>query len=386
VSGRVGVEIGPARLRAVLVGRWRGAVSRTIELAWDPARPADSIAALRAALGEIDSVALSVGLGLLHVKRVELPPAADETRERMIALEAERFFAAREPVVVALAPGGDVGFAVEAARLETWCSSFESWAPVVNVEPAPIAAARVIGPGSSGRYALAAGEKERGVMTLERGALTSVRRIPDSVPDDGGSEIPISRGVDGTFASALGVLDGEDHAGTARTLASAERRAAFRRRRYLRTFTASAAAAAALLFSAIAFDRQRERTLASLIAEGQRLEQEAAPALEAQRRAASFELELANVRAIAPKRPDALAALAAVGAALPPDAIVLSLRVAGDEWQIDGTTRDAAALIPRLDKDGRFENVRSLSATSRFRDANRTVETFSIAFRVRPTT
>jgi hypothetical protein len=44
----------------------------------------------------------------------------------------------------------------------------------------------------------------------------------------------------------------------------------------------------------------------------------------------------------------------------------------------------AAALVPHLDRNGHFEDVRMLSASSRFRDGPRTRETFSIALRVRP--
>jgi len=65
---------------------------------------------------------------------------------------------------------------------------------------------------------------------------------------------------------------------------------------------------------------------------------------------------------------------------------VLSLRASAADWQIDGTALDAAAIVPLLDRDDRFEDVRFLSASSRFRDGDRTYETFSIAFRVRPST
>jgi hypothetical protein len=40
--------------------------------------------------------------------------------------------------------------------------------------------------------------------------------------------------------------------------------------------------------------------------------------------------------------------------------------------------------VPLLDKDDHLENVRFLSASTRFKDGNRMVETFSIAFKVRP--
>jgi hypothetical protein len=75
--------------------------------------------------------------------------------------------------------------------------------------------------------------------------------------------------------------------------------------------------------------------------------------------------------------------LAALSERLPEGATVLNLRAQGEEWQIDGTARDAAALLPLLDRDDRFDTVRFLSASARFREGPRTYETFSIAFRVR---
>jgi hypothetical protein len=76
--------------------------------------------------------------------------------------------------------------------------------------------------------------------------------------------------------------------------------------------------------------------------------------------------------------------MSAVSKQLPPGATVLNLRVNGADWQVDGTAKDAAALVPLLDKDDHLENVRFLSASTRFKDGNRMVETFSIAFKVRP--
>jgi hypothetical protein len=78
------------------------------------------------------------------------------------------------------------------------------------------------------------------------------------------------------------------------------------------------------------------------------------------------------------------AALAAISAALPREATVLSARANGNDWQIDGTTSDASRLVPLLDQHARFDSVRFLSASSRYRDGSRSYETFSIALRVRP--
>jgi hypothetical protein len=81
---------------------------------------------------------------------------------------------------------------------------------------------------------------------------------------------------------------------------------------------------------------------------------------------------------------DPILVLASLSDRLPTGATVLSLRVVANEWQIDGTALDAAAIVPLLDSDARFRDVRFLSASSRFREGERTYETFSIAFRVEP--
>jgi hypothetical protein len=62
----------------------------------------------------------------------------------------------------------------------------------------------------------------------------------------------------------------------------------------------------------------------------------------------------------------------------------MSARADGDKWQIDGTAQDAGALIPALAADRRFDDVRFLSASSRFRENGRAYETFSIGFHARP--
>ena len=96
----------------------------------------------------------------------------------------------------------------------------------------------------------------------------------------------------------------------------------------------------------------------------------------------SREAEAATLREVASRRADPLDALAAISAALPRDAVVLSARANGSDWQLDGTAADASALVPLLDAHQRFDSF--LAATSRYREAARSYETFSIALRHRP--
>jgi hypothetical protein len=71
--------------------------------------------------------------------------------------------------------------------------------------------------------------------------------------------------------------------------------------------------------------------------------------------------------------------LLALSERLPRDAYLQAARGTGAEWQIDGFARDAASLVPLLEGDPRFENVRFLSATNRLPSGSGAHESFSIA-------
>jgi hypothetical protein len=60
---------------------------------------------------------------------------------------------------------------------------------------------------------------------------------------------------------------------------------------------------------------------------------------------------------------------------------VLNARAIANEWRIDGTAMNAAAILPALDGDPRFADARFLAATSRYREGGKTYESFSLAFR-----
>jgi hypothetical protein len=141
---------------------------------------------------------------------------------------------------------------------------------------------------------------------------------------------------------------------------------------------------AGLSFALLAADQWRERTLRALEGDVAARREGAAAGEAAQAARARLDAESAYLsQAGATRRQGTLGALAAISNALPPDAVIVSARAEGREWQVEGTAASAAALVPRLDQDGRFENVRILSASARFRDGPRTRETFAIALRVR---
>lgn len=386
MSGRAGIELTPTSVRLVRVASITGRVSDTIEIPWDPSRPAEAVTTLRAKTGRPDGISLSIGLGFLEVARLDLPPVPASERTRMVELEPDRYFAAanREPLVITVAPDEPIAFGVPASQVEAWIAAFETWAPVEWVDASPVAVVRALGTTASGTFVLDAVDGEVGLLQLDRGRVVSVRRTLDRNAVRDSRPVPSIDGVSGTFAASLGAAK---HAHGKRTLAALAPEARRRRlaARQRATIAASALAAmAGLVFATWAADRWRERTLADLEGRIAQAEVRGASADTALRMLRSREAEAAAIREIAANRADPFTALAAISAALPREANVLSARASGNDWQIDGTTSDASALVPLLDSNARFDSVRFLSASSRYRDGTRSYETFSIALRFRP--
>ena len=386
MSGRAGIELTPTVVRLVRLA-WSGGVTDTVEIPWDPARPAEAVAALQAKVGRPDAVSLAIGLGFLEITRLDLPPVPAPERARMVELEPDRYFAAAngEAHVVTVAPDEQIAFAVPAALVETWLTAFEHWTPVQWVEPSPVAVARALEKQPNATYLLDARDGEIGLAQLDRGRLVSVRRTLDKNAIREARPIPAIGSTKGSFAAALGAAKHRSHgARTAPALAPESRRRRIAARQRTTVAMSAIAAIAAIAFATWSADRWRERTLTDLQSRAAQAEMRGAAADTALRMLRSRETEAAAIRDIAASRPDPFGALAAISAALPREANVLSARATGNNWQIDGTTSDASALVPLLDRHERFDSVRFLSASSRYRDSNRSYETFSIALRFRP--
>ncbi len=374
-GGRLGLEVTPTHLRGVWASRWFGRPSPGFSIAWDGHDAGPAVDRLRREHPVPSSIAVAVGLGFLEVGHADLPPAADEVREEMLALDPSRFLASNAPLQVALAPGSAVAHGCDRAWLDRLVQVLEGWAPVVRVEAAPVALAAVA---ADGAWSIDAGVDERGVVTVSRGCVSAVRRGA-AVPEAPRPAAP------GTVAPeavvAWGALAREDDT-TNGTLMDAPARTAAHRRRRLGIVTAALAATTGFLLLIAAVDRSRQRTHDALQQEVTRLREAAGPAIAAR------ETELARARAahlaaaLIGARPDPATALAALGQLLPRDVVISAVRVKGRDWQVDGTARDAAALLPLLDAAPRLDSVRSLGASARFRDGRETRESFSIAFRV----
>lgn len=386
MSRRVGVVLGADRALAALAGRRGGAPRAVAEAPFDPARPGEAVASLRAALGEVDAIALAVGLAHLTPRAVRLPPAPAAARVRALALEPDRFFAVApgEPVGVALAADGALAFAMPAGPLEAWVAAFAQWAPVGGVEPAPVPLARALAArgAADGCVVLPAGPGEQGLVDVAGGRVLGVRRTPAA--DDAGAAAAPASDAEPELLAALGAAEAADVPLPEQLLTGGlARRAAARARRRLLAWGAAAAAACA--FAVWALDRRQTRTLAALDVALARAASEARPALTLAERARVLDRELAAGGASGAAGDsvvgDAALVLGALGARLPAGAVVQRVRAAGAEWQVDGSARDAAAVLAALASEPVFRDVRVLAPSASFVEAGGARESFSVAFR-----
>ncbi|MBM4184961.1 MAG: hypothetical protein FJ207_12230 [Gemmatimonadetes bacterium] len=383
MSDVIGVELLPDVVRAVALRRWSSTPRRTAEMAWDPARPAELVALLRQQLGSASRIAISVGIGFLHVKQVKLPAVPIGERRGMLALEPDRFFTVQGESLAVSLDEHNLAFAIEADLLERWLSAFAEWGTVEHVEASPHSLARALDPDADGTFSLPAATGEQGVVEVRGGRVHSARRIPPGLAAPPAEPCPARRGVAGEYLCALGAARGVDHAEDA-ILAPAPFARRIQRGRVRRLAFVATACVFALGLAVWAADRSRERTLVRVREELAALAPEAQPAIELRARLTALDQETQVIGDLAQRRPDPVVVLAALSERLPAGATVLVVSASDYEWRIEGRARDAAAIVPLLDRDSRFQDVSFLSASARFREGSETYETFSIAFRVGP--
>ena len=157
----------------------------------------------------------------------------------------------------------------------------------------------------------------------------------------------------------------------------------FIRQRQRRVMTWSAAAIAAICTAGWSIGVSRDRLLHALEAEVVSARSSAAVGTAAITRAVKLDRELAAIASTAAARSDVLTALAAVGVRLPVEAVAQRVRIVGAEWQVEGNATTASAVLAALAAESRFEKVRFLAPSNRFRDGATERETFAIAFAVR---
>ena len=378
---RVGVALTADRIYAVTTSRWRDMPEQTFEIKWDPRAPRDAVALLAGHLGEVSAIAMSVGLAFARGKHVKLPAVAAEERRKIMTLEPDRFFAIdSQSIVVSVSNDSDLVFAADASTIESWISAFESWGPVDLVESSAYSLARGLGAGGSrsGNFELPGENDERVIVEIADGKVLNSRVAGDSSQTTKAAAVPSVRGVSPEFLPALGAAMGFDAPLDQMLLPAAETRR-IRSKRRMGVVRAAVNCALALAFALAALDRSRTRVVEQEQQEIAALISKAEGPSAVQSRLAQMDAESSAAAAAGASHADPVAVLAAISRRLPHDAVAMSVRADGDDWQVDGTATHAAGVVPALDADPLLENVRFLSASSRFSDAGRTRESFSIA-------
>lgn len=384
MSGMIGVELGAERVRAVV--RARSGKLRTFELPFTPDRLDDMVSQLSTAVGDVRGIGIAIGLAHLHVKQVKLPPVPHAARRQMLTVEPERWFTVPQGALtaVSLTPDGDIALGADGAWVDACVRAFSAWGDVERVEAAPTALARALNAAGhrAAGAALDAGVGEVGAIETRDGVLRTVRRARASDLAAAPVSPPLAKDLDPAFNVALGAVLGFDGAIDTMLLTPTLERAFQRaQRRHVAVWATAAVVAVCASIWAAGMSRERQLTA---------LEQELAVARRASRSGAALSVqalridrELAAISTSSASRADVVAALAALGARLPLEAVAQRVRVVGGEWQVEGNAKTAAAVLAAFAAEPRFERVRFLAPSNRFREGADDRETFAIAFALR---
>ncbi len=357
-----------------------GGASR--EFAWSPEAPDTMVDTLRTLVGAPSGIVVVVGLGLLEIAQPDLPPMSPEARRAVLWRDADRYFPIADPVAVVCVDA--FALAVSARALNTWIRAIRTVGAVRTIVTTPQVCAQFVG---TGMCAVPAGAGERGEVRLRDGRLESVRRAPAAAPDDATAVTttnPVSPATpDEIGHAALRWIDAPlDDQLLDPALARGIRRS--RTQRWLASGVLATASVVLLLWSV---DRARDAQRSTLQTAADLLAERAAPAMRAESRLtrANNEVSLLASADSARRGPDApLLVLAHLSRILPRDAFVQRLEWDGALWRVDGTADNARRLVPLLDGDAQFRDVRIASASQRFLDVGRQRESFAISFRIRP--
>jgi hypothetical protein len=385
VASYVGIALEANIVRAV--AHTRGNIT-VAEFPWDALHPEHIVDALRAKFGSPRALGLSIGLGFLEVAKPELPPLSAVDARRVLLRDADRYFPLDGSVAVALREAGAIAFAMDGAHLQRWVNAFANWAPVHAVIAAPDAVAIALKErsASSGAYWIDAALDERGLLRIQDGRLTEVRRMLGETATTERSEARAVGddilGTGGQFAAAIGAL-ACINASTQVMLLDAPLDRSLQRVRDRRAWRSYALAAVSAVLLLAAVNVSRNRTLVATEVYADSLEKVSAPGVAARARLVRSQEEVQTLSRNATRNSDPLRVLATVSRALPADAFVQRVEWDGTEWRLEGSTDKAAAIVQTLDAQNLLSNVRVLNASMRFRDGNRTRESFSVAFRVK---
>lgn len=374
MSAPIAILLDATRVRAIS----SDGATDLLEVIWGSVATDELVRRLQATFGAPSAVVLVVGLGFLEIARPELPPLSDDARLALLRRDADRYFPLDGRVAIAHANG--LAFATPSTQLGAWVRAFDAVGPVDAIFALPQACARALGDAT---YRAEAGDGEAGLVVIGNGTVLDARRIPARDPafgrDNAARAIDLQR-VLRTAISAAAAAPSLQLLDDALVVATQHRR----RARVVRAAVVLAFAVVALAWSA---DRWRERELSAMLSEVIQLRSSASSAQLAAGRlhravAERGMLVSSDVAARAGNAPAEV--LARLGAILPRDAFVQRLEYDGTTWRIDGSATDAPRIVPLLDADPRFADVRIVAASARFLDAGKQRESFSISFRSRP--
>jgi hypothetical protein len=421
---RLGIELDAGIIRAVRVPSRRGGTVQVAETAWDPEKPEAAVQTIRDSLGSAAHVAVAIGLPLLLIKRVKLPPVPAPDRAAILQLEPQRFFAVRlEDLVASVRDEDDLVFAAREAPLTQWLTALQALGPVHRVEPSPLALARALAESRvSDAVVLLDGSDRRtgvGLVEIRAGRVTNARRLYGELSEAevalrGKGEPPPGTAFvtpwddvrAGALAARLPSTTVEPLAaagdvppqfltaygaalGTNRPLVGAlmpdQLRTGIKRRRRRALWLAALTAAAAGIFALTSLASWRGRSARGIDSQIRALSGRATNALALQSQLVTLNRQAGGIARVATERADPLAVLLALSKQLPAGAYLRSMRASGGEWQVDGYAKQAAQLIQVLGTAPEFRGVHFLSATNRVQVGERSYESFSLAFRFVPT-
>lgn len=389
MSDVIGVAIEASTIRAA---RKSGGSFDFAEMPFDAHAPDAAITALAAQFGRVRGIALSVGVGYLEIAEPDLPPLSAAEQRRVLLRDTDRFFPVDDALAVSAPDASRLAFAVSSRLLQQWVRALEAWAPVVSVVAAPVAIAAAVSvvhrsaPDGDRTLIVEAGPNETGIVSLKGGVLAEVRRFPAHAESTGitGAE-PLSGlylpGAKGTYAAAIGALSFVGSTASSMLLDQPLEHT-FRARHVRRQWSSVALITFAMFALIVAIDKRQDRVLRHTQQLADSLSRAAEPARQKRARVEQMDREGHMLRAD-DETSDALEVLALLGRSLPGDAFVERINWDGTEWRIDGSADKAAEIVPGLEAVPNLDAVHALNASTRFRDGNKTRETFAVAFRVR---
>ena len=345
--------------------------SDEIVVAWTPSAPLSALEALRSNIDGPSRLTLVVGMGLLEVARPELPPMPMSDVLDILLRDSDRYFPISDALALSCVDG--FAFGIPAARLREWIVAF---APLGSTSAVATVAGCLVSAGEDNDWVVPADENNEAHISIRDATLRAVSLQP--LPPDRAALS--SEGVSSRRAILRGALE-LSSAPLPQMLLDISLRhqiAATRRMRWSYSVLALCFALAAFGFSV---NRWRAREVAATDSALEQLDAMAEPARQADKRLQTARRELALLSS--GSQDVTASVLSRLGQVLPADAFVQRLEWNGDTWQISGSADNAPRLVPLMDADSMFTDVRILAASSRFMDAGKQRESFSISFKTR---